>query len=94
MTWNPTPDQLLCRDLMHAWHPYTASRVGRVYVRELKCIRCGTVKVQALDLNGYILRSEYHYPSGYVNPGGGRMTKEVRAELRTANLAEWSGDHA
>lgn len=92
--WNPTPMQRLCRDLMHAWQPATAFRNGREYIRELRCTRCGTVKVQALDLDGYILRSEYRYPKGYVNPGGGRVTKEVRAELRTANLADWGSSHA
>ena len=93
MTWNPTPKQRLCRDLMHAWQPSTALRVGREYVRELRCVRCGTVKAQVLNLDGYILSSKYHYPSGYVNPEG-RVTKEVRAELRTMNLAEWGDDRA
>lgn len=93
MTWNPTPKQRLCRDLMHAWQPSTASRVGREYIRELRCTRCGTVKVQVLNLDGYILNSKYHYPAGYVNPEG-RVTKEVRAELRTMNLTEWSDDRA
>lgn len=94
MTWNPTPTQRLCRDLMHAWQPSTALRVGREYVRELRCIRCGTVKVQVLNLDGYILSSKYLYPAGYVNPGGGRVTKEFRAELRTTNLTEWGDDRA
>ena len=94
MTWNPTTMQRLCRDLMHAWQPSTAYRLEREYIRELQCVRCSTVKAQTIDHDGYILRSEYRYPAGYINPSGGRMTKEFRAELRTTNLAEWGDNRA
>lgn len=92
--WNPSPEQRLCRDLTHAWQPSTAFRNGAEYIRELRCIRCSTVKVQTLSLHGYILRSEYRYAAGYVRSSGGRLTREDRAELRTANLADWGDSHA
>lgn len=92
--WNPSPEQLLCRDLAHAWQPSTAFRNGREYIRELRCVRCATVKAQALSLDGYILRSEYRYEDGYVKTGGGRLTREDRAELRTMNLVDWGVDNA
>lgn len=88
--WNPSPQQRLCRDLMHAWQPSTAYRIGIHYVRELVCLRCSSEKIQTLDLHGYIVRSEYLYQPGYLNPGGGRATREARAEMRTWNLENGS----
>lgn len=84
--WQPTDDQLLCRDLQHSWSPYTARRDGKGFLRTLKCIRCGATKDQHLDESGYILRSSMIYPPGYVRPGEGRLTRDERAALRVRNL--------
>lgn len=84
--WQPTDDQLLCRDLQHSWSPYTARRHQGGFLRELLCTRCGSLKNQYLDADGFILRSKMMYPVGYVRPGEGRMTRAERAELRVRNL--------
>lgn len=86
--WEPTEDQLLCRDLQHAWSPYTASRIpgGRGYIRTLKCVRCGSLKTQILSKNGFIARSRMAYPDGYLRPNEGRLTRHDRAALRVRNM--------
>lgn len=84
--WNPTNEQLLCRDLQHTWEPATARREKKCYVRTLRCGRCGTVKEQVLDQDGYILKSMMTYPDGYIRPGEGRFTKDDRAILRVRNI--------
>lgn len=84
--WEPTPDQLLCRDLQHSWTPYTASRTADGYLRHLLCTRCIATKEQYLDRQGYIVRSSMKYNSGYLRIGEGRLTRDERAELRVRNL--------
>lgn len=87
--WNPTPMQLMCRDLLHSWEPETAWVTFEGYIRVFVCARCATQKYQSLDREGYIIKSEYHYPEGYMRPKGKRMTKRFRAELRTQNMKRW-----
>lgn len=84
--WQPTDEQLWCRDVQHSWGPYTARREEGGYVRTLICGRCGALKDQHLDSEGYILRSSMVYPQGYLRPGEGRLTRGERAELRVRNL--------
>lgn len=84
--WQPTDEQLWCRDVQHSWAPHTAGREDGGFIRTLACTRCGALKDQHLDENGYILRTSMIYPQGYVRPGEGRMTREERAELRVRNL--------
>lgn len=86
--WEPTDDQLLCRDLQHSWSPYGASRLsgGKGFSRTLRCDRCGSFKDQILDSSGFILRTIMKYPTGYLRPGEGRLTRRDRAELRIRNL--------
>lgn len=84
--WQPTDDQLLCRDLQHSWSPYTAERTPDGFLRRLRCDRCATLKDQHLSRDGYITRTTMIYPVGYVRPGEGRMTRADRAELRVRNL--------
>jgi len=84
--WQPTDDQLLCRDLQHSWAPYTAKRNIDGFIRTLKCVRCVALKEQHLDLEGYILRSDMKYPPGYLRPGEGRLTRDERANLRVRNI--------
>lgn len=81
-----TDDQLLCRDLQHAWVDYTVETTPRGYFRRLRCSRCSTMKGQRLNKEGYILSSTMTYPKGYLRVGKGRMTREDRAELRVGNL--------
>ena len=85
--WQPTDDQLLCRDLQHSWGPHTARREVDGFVRQLKCVRCAALKDQHLDLEGYILRSTMIYPVGYLRPGEGRLTRDERASLRVRNMS-------
>jgi hypothetical protein len=84
--WQPTDDQLLCRDLLHSWAPYTAKRNVDGFIRTLKCVRCVALKEQHLDREGYILQSYMKYPPGYLRPGEGRMTRDERANLRVRNI--------
>lgn len=85
--WQPTDDQLLCRDLQHSWSPWTAARDGKGFLRVLICDRCRAEKFQYLDRNGYITRSSMVYPTGYLRSGEGRMTRDDRAILRVRNLS-------
>lgn len=84
--WQPTDDQLLCRDLQHSWAPYTARSTVEGFVRTLKCVRCVAEKVQHLDPQGYIVSTRMVYPLGYLRPGEGRLTRDERAALRVRNL--------
>lgn len=86
MTWQPTEDQLVCRDLQHSWTPSTARRIRKGYIRQLVCVRCSAVKEQTLDRQGYILGTSMKYPEGYLRPGQGRLTRDDRADLRLRNL--------
>ena len=85
MNWQPTYEQLVCRDLQHSWSPYTVDRIPGGYVRTLICDRCDSRKLQTLDQSGYILTTRMHYAPGYLRPTGGRMSAEERAELRVRN---------
>jgi hypothetical protein len=84
--WEPTDDQLLCRDLQHSWSPDTARSTGYGFIRGLKCERCGARKEQRLDREGYLKDSVMFYPAGYLRPGQGRLTRDDRADLRLRNL--------
>lgn len=83
--WNPTYEQLVCRDLQHAWIPQYAERTMAGYSRVLRCTRCDSLKEQSLDRNGYITYASMAYPDGYVREGEGRFTREERAQLRVRN---------
>jgi len=84
--WQPTDDQLLCRDLQHSWDSYTAKRNVDGFIRVLICVRCASLKEQHLDREGYIQRTSMKYPVGYVRPGEGRLTRAERADLRVRNM--------
>lgn len=91
-----TDQQLVCRDLHHAWEYGTVTRVkGAGFTRTLHCRSCGTLKVQVLDRHGYLLKSKYEYAEGYVRPAGaGHISKEENAEFRLANLKERNRNRA
>lgn len=87
MKWQPTNDQLLCRDLQHSWAPYTAKREGKGFLRTLICTRCKTEKHQRLDRYGYIVSTRMYYPAGYLRRDEGRLTRKDRAKLRIRNVS-------
>lgn len=82
-----TQEILECRTLLHAWRARSAtySKRYRYYARTLECDRCGTLKHQELDQDGYITASWYSYPAGYLSDLG-RMTAQDNAVLRKASL--------
>lgn len=84
--WNPTDNQLLCRDLRHSWEPFNAWRKGRGYVRELRCSRCHSYRTQWLDSEGYVLLTRVRYSDGYVRKEGGRLTSDEQALVRLYHL--------
>jgi hypothetical protein len=84
--WQPTDEQLLCRDLQHSWSPHTARSEVDGFVRTLVCTRCVAQKHQHLDREGYIISTRMTYPLGYLRPGEGRLTRDERASLRVRNL--------
>ena len=84
--WQPTEDQLLCRDLQHSWSPHTAHSEEDGFLRTLFCDRCAALKHQRLDKEGYIISTHMTYPPGYLRPGEGRLTRDERANLRVRNL--------
>lgn len=95
MKWTPDPGHMLCRDLLHAWRPHTARRVGKGYERTLECERCGTLKVQRLTRTGLIANSGMRYPKGYLAPKGhGVFSKDERARLRKLNLQKMGEEEA
>lgn len=63
---------LACRDIGHAWRPYTASweSAERRYRRVLRCSRCKADRVQFLDASGHVESTHYDYPDGYTRPAG------------------------
>lgn len=83
--WQPTYEQLWCRDVQHSWTPHTAYWENMRIVRVLVCSRCSCEKRQILDREGYIIKSQMRYPDGYLRPGVGRLTRADRAELRIQN---------
>ena len=85
-------EQAVCRDLQHAWIYQSAEREDTGFVRQLGCLNCGAFKLQHLDHSGYILRTSYEYPEGYVRPAGaGRLTQEENAQMRLQNLRNQAG---
>jgi hypothetical protein len=79
-------DQFLeCRDYGHAWRASDVkiSRKAQEIHRVFACLHdCGTLRTQVLSSDGYILRSFYTYPEGYVLPGIGRLSVDDRARIR------------
>ncbi len=80
-------DYLLCRDLGHAWAPHdvkVSRKAGEIH-RVLKCRNCPTERTQILSTSGFIVRSRYEYPEGYVLPGIGRLSSDDRAHIRVSS---------
>jgi hypothetical protein len=91
--WQETlpSDQAMCRDLHHAWVYQSVERNADGFIRQLGCRTCGAFKLQHLDSNGYIVKSSYEYPKGYVRPAGsGRITQAENASMRLMSLKQQS----
>lgn len=84
-------DYLLCRELRHAWGPYTAAYMRgqrNVIERTLQCKRCKGRKDQQISgKDGSILWSgQIEYPEGYLFTGVGRITSETMGVIRLASI--------
>lgn len=81
-----------CRDMRHAWAPYTveAATVGsrRGWRQRVRCTRCLTIRTRLLSAAGHVIGgATYAYPDGYLAPpGSGRMTESERDALRLRSL--------
>lgn len=85
-------NQATCRDIHHAWVYQRVERAAEGFTRQLGCVTCGAFKLQHLDPCGYILRSSYEYPQGYIRPAGsGRITTEENALMRLLSLNRADG---
>lgn len=90
-TWikNARASHLVCRDLSHAWEPLTARRTPTGFERTLECGSCGTLKVQSLDKQGFIIKTRMRYDASYLRPkGAGPLTRDDKAKLRLAVTKE------
>jgi hypothetical protein len=80
-------EQSTCRDIHHAWIYQSVKRASDGFTRRLACVTCGAFKLQHLDRNGYIEKSTYEYPEGYVRPpGSGRITADENAIMRILSI--------
>lgn len=80
-----------CRDMGHAWRPFTVrfDRKANQYVRTLRCTRCRTERLQALSVRGEIESSSYDYPDGYSRPAGsGYYDSAARAAVRLMDVTQ------
>src|SRR5690349_24687995 len=75
-----TENQLMCRDLRHAWSPETGyydvqmekGVRGRYLERRLVCLRCDTLRLELVQLHKTWIekiRTNYVYPEGYALKG-------------------------
>jgi hypothetical protein len=89
------PDAYLsCRDYGHSWRAHAAgfNRKESYWTRVLRCIRCGTERVQYLSQTGAILRGNYLYPEGYQHKGLGRLDGSDRDALRLESVVRVAHD--
>jgi len=78
-----------CRDYGHIWRSRDAYWVAkeRVYVQQLECARCATIRVRELNAHGHILSSGYRYADGYQMPAGtGFLTSNARDGIRLRSV--------
>lgn len=86
-------EQATCRDIHHAWVYQSVKRDADGFIRRLSCVTCGAFKLQHLDRNGYIDKSTYEYPEGYVRPAGsGRITADENAIMRILSITQAAKD--
>ena len=79
---------LACRDMGHAWRPFTAgwSTDWGAWERSQVCERCSTIRHQRLSRLGSIMGGSYEYPDGYQHKGLGRLDGSDRDALRLESL--------
>jgi hypothetical protein len=85
---------LQCRDLGHQFRPFDVAirRRQREIIRSLRCHLCGTLRHQALTLDGYITGNRYEYQDGYVLNGAGRLTISDRAAIRVLSSEQMKAE--
>ena len=86
-------EALVCRDLMHAWMPYTAGpiRDGKRltgYERVLRCRVCTTDRIEVLNTWGGIVSRHYNYPDNYLVKGVGRFSGDYKDRARLENVLQ------
>lgn len=92
---NLPAEQATCRDIHHAWVYQSVKRDAEGFIRRLACVTCGAFKLQHLDRRGYIEKSSYEYPEGYVRPAGsGRITADENAIMRILSISQASNSKA
>lgn len=78
---------LQCRDLGHAWKPYSAgSHRDGGFERKHRCRSCGGFRTQRLSAMGRIISNSYDHPDGYLSPIG-RIDGDGRGLLRLEVLS-------
>ena len=61
-----TNEMRTCRTIGHSWDAVGANRESRSgFLVMLRCDRCGTIRNDIQDRNGFLSRRYYEYPSGY-----------------------------
>lgn len=73
---------LECRLFRHAWELYAPISYNSMFtdVLHLRCVRCGTTRHDALDVNGKLTNRRYIYVEGYQFSRG--FTRPTTMEMR------------
>jgi len=81
-------EQVECRDIQHSYRKWSVrwNPQDREYIRELKCLRCGTIRAQRVSERGYLLGSSYAYSEGYLVKGLGRLDQDDRGTIRLQSM--------
>lgn len=81
-----------CRVWAHAWAPTDAWRKGRaaLWVQQLTCQRCSTVRLDTINRDGIVVARKYDYVKGYQRKGMGIMKPAERGWLRMNLLATFA----
>lgn len=77
-----------CRDFGHSWRPFHAKWWPKenAYESQLRCGRCGCVRVRWLSRTGSQIGSDYDYPAGYQMKGLGRLSGTDRDVIRLTSI--------
>jgi hypothetical protein len=92
-----TDEMVECRDIQHSYRKWATRWLAqeREYERQLKCLRCGTIRVQRVSERGYLLGSSYEYAEGYLVKGLGRLDQDDRGAIRLQSvLGDLERSHA
>lgn len=81
-------NQIMCRELRHAWKPWTVhtDTKAKLYEVKLRCTKCKTVRVREIGFHGQLIGNRYEYPDGYLVKGLGRLDDNDRARLRLESV--------